>query len=47
MSDPIHVAFLVEQCWHTVPGGTAVAAVGLATALTDLPDVGDASRGHR
>tara|TARA_B100001964_G_scaffold235646_1_gene296098 strand:- start:286 stop:1401 length:1116 start_codon:yes stop_codon:yes gene_type:complete len=39
VSDPVHVAFLVEQCWHTVPGGTAVAAVGLAAALTDLPDV--------
>ena len=39
MSDPIHVAFLLEQCWHTVPGGTAVAAVGLAAALDDLADV--------
>ena len=43
MSDPVncpvHVAFLLEQCWHTVPGGTAVASVGLAAALADLPDV--------
>ncbi|MCP4845933.1 MAG: glycosyltransferase family 1 protein [Acidimicrobiales bacterium] len=43
MSDPanhpVHVAFLVEQCWHTVPGGTAVASVGLAAALADLSDV--------
>ena len=39
MLNPIHAAFLVEQCWHTVPGGTAVAAVGLAGALADLPGV--------
>ena len=39
MSEPVHVAFLVEQCWHTVPGGTAVAAVGMAAALSDLPDI--------
>ena len=28
MSGPIRVAHLLEQCWHRVPGGTAVAAVG-------------------
>ena len=39
MNQPAHAAFLLEQCWHTVPGGTAVAAVGLAAALADLPDV--------
>lgn len=39
MNDPVHAAFLLEQCWHTVPGGTAVAAAGLAAALADLPDV--------
>ncbi len=39
MNDPVHAAFLLEQCWHTVPGGTAVAAAGLAEALADLPDV--------
>ena len=33
MSGPIRVAHLLEQCWHRVPGGTAVAAVGLAQAL--------------
>ena len=25
----------LEQCWHRVPGGTAVAAVGMARALAD------------
>jgi glycosyltransferase involved in cell wall biosynthesis len=39
VNQPAHAAFLLEQCWHTVPGGTAVAAVGLAAALADLPDV--------
>lgn len=45
----IRVAYLLEQCWHSVPGGTAVAAVGLARALADCPDlelVGLAAR-HR
>ncbi|MCS5679376.1 MAG: glycosyltransferase family 4 protein [Acidimicrobiales bacterium] len=35
----IRVAYLLEQCWHPVPGGTAVAAVGLARALADRPDI--------
>lgn len=35
----IRVAYLLEQCWHPVPGGTAVAAVGLAQALADRPDI--------
>ena len=39
MLNPIHAAFLLEQCWHTVPGGTAVAAAGLAAALADLPGI--------
>ena len=39
MSGPIRVAHLLEQCWHRVPGGTAVAAVGLARALQARPDV--------
>jgi len=38
-TSPIRVAHLLEQCWHRVPGGTAVAAVGLARALHALPDV--------
>ena len=45
----IQVAYLLEQCWHPVPGGTAVAAVGLARALaarSDIELVGLAAR-HR
>ncbi|HYF47617.1 MAG TPA: glycosyltransferase family 1 protein, partial [Acidimicrobiales bacterium] len=29
-----------EQCWHRVPGGTAVAALALARALLERDDVG-------
>jgi glycosyltransferase involved in cell wall biosynthesis len=29
----------MEQCWHPVPGGTAVAAVEIARRLVDRPDV--------
>jgi glycosyltransferase involved in cell wall biosynthesis len=29
------IAFTLEQCWHRVPGGTAVAAIELARALID------------
>jgi glycosyltransferase involved in cell wall biosynthesis len=29
----VRVAFTLEQCWHAVPGGTAVAALELARAL--------------
>lgn len=29
----MRVAFTLEQCWHAVPGGTAVAALELARAL--------------
>ena len=38
-TSPIRVAHLLEQCWHRVPGGTAVAAVGLARALHARADV--------
>ena len=31
--DALRVAYLVEQCWHRVPGGTAVASAELASAL--------------
>ena len=27
MPDPLRVAYTLEQCWHTVPGGSAVAAL--------------------
>jgi glycosyltransferase involved in cell wall biosynthesis len=29
----VRVAYTLEQCWHPVPGGTAVAALALARAL--------------
>jgi glycosyltransferase involved in cell wall biosynthesis len=35
----VRVAYTVEQCWHEVPGGTAVAAVALARELAQRPDV--------
>ncbi|MEE2767931.1 MAG: glycosyltransferase family 1 protein [Actinomycetota bacterium] len=35
----IRIAYLLEQCWHPVPGGTAVAAVGLARALASRSDI--------
>ncbi|MBC8364709.1 MAG: glycosyltransferase family 4 protein [Actinobacteria bacterium] len=37
--DPIRAALLLEQCWHRVPGGTAVAAVELARAIAQRTDV--------
>lgn len=43
------VAMTLEQCWHRVPGGTAVAALGMARALLgqrDVAVVGVAAR-HR
>ena len=35
----LRVAFLLEQAWHRVPGGTAVAAVESARALAERKDV--------
>jgi glycosyltransferase involved in cell wall biosynthesis len=35
----MRVAFTLEQCWHRVPGGTAVAALGLAGELARRPEV--------
>jgi glycosyltransferase involved in cell wall biosynthesis len=46
---PVRVAYTVEQCWHQVPGGTAVAALGLARELrqrTQLDLLGVSAR-HR
>lgn len=36
----MRVAYTVEQCWHAVPGGTAVAAVRVADELLTNPDLG-------
>jgi glycosyltransferase involved in cell wall biosynthesis len=35
----VRVAFVVEQCWHDVPGGTAVSAARQAEALVERADV--------
>jgi glycosyltransferase involved in cell wall biosynthesis len=35
----IRVAYTLEQCWHPVPGGTAAAALQIATALADIADI--------
>ena len=35
----VRVAYTLEQCWHDVPGGTAVAALALARELAARPDV--------
>jgi glycosyltransferase involved in cell wall biosynthesis len=35
----VRVAFTLEQCWHPVPGGTAVAALELARALSERGSV--------
>jgi glycosyltransferase involved in cell wall biosynthesis len=35
----VRVAFTLEQCWHPVPGGTAVAALELARAFEERRDV--------
>ena len=36
----VRVAYSLEQCWHDVPGGTAVAAIEVARAMRDeRPDV--------
>ena len=39
MPEPLRVAYTVEQCWHTVPGGTATAMLEVARRLVDRPDV--------
>lgn len=44
------VALTLEQCWHRVPGGTAVAALGIARALSQgslVDPVGVAARHRR
>ena len=35
----MRVALTLEQCWHAVPGGTAVAAIELARALDARDDI--------
>jgi glycosyltransferase involved in cell wall biosynthesis len=35
----VRVAYTLEQCWHRVPGGTGVAAMRIAEAMADEPEV--------
>lgn len=35
----MRVAYTLEQCWHRVPGGTAIAALEVASAMKSVPDV--------
>jgi len=35
----VRVAYTLEQCWHRVPGGTATAALEVASAMKMVPDV--------
>jgi glycosyltransferase involved in cell wall biosynthesis len=46
---PLKVALTIEQCWHEVPGGTAVAALGMArgVASTGEAHVVGVSASHR
>ncbi|HEX2296679.1 MAG TPA: glycosyltransferase family 1 protein [Actinomycetota bacterium] len=45
----LRVALTIEQCWHDVPGGTAVAALGMARGVlsTGEADVAGVSARHR
>jgi glycosyltransferase involved in cell wall biosynthesis len=36
---PLRIAYTVEQCWHDVPGGTAVAALEVLARLAARDDV--------
>lgn len=37
--EPLRVAYTLEQCWHEVPGGSAVAALEVARRLVARPEV--------
>jgi glycosyltransferase involved in cell wall biosynthesis len=39
VSPPLRIAYTLEQCWHPVPGGTAVAALRVAERLVRRDDV--------
>ena len=45
----LRIALTIEQCWHEVPGGTAVAALGMARGLaaTGDADVVGVAASHR
>ena len=37
--DPLRVAYTLEQCWHPVPGGTAIAALRIARELRRIDEI--------
>jgi glycosyltransferase involved in cell wall biosynthesis len=37
-SAPVRVAYTIEQCWHSSPGGTAIAALRIARELAQRTD---------
>ena len=39
MAEPLRVAYTLEQCWHRVPGGTAVAALEVLRELALRPEL--------
>jgi len=39
MAEPLRIAYTLEQCWHRVPGGTAVAALEVLRELRELRDL--------
>lgn len=39
MGEKLRIALTLEQCWHRVPGGTAVAGIGMARALAARNEV--------
>jgi len=41
MMERVRVAYTMEQCWHAVPGGTAVAALRVAEALEAIDAFAD------
>ncbi len=50
MPEPLRIAYTLEQCWHSVPGGTAIATLEVARRLverTDVELVGVAGRHRR
>lgn len=39
MPEPLRVAYTLEQCWHEVPGGSAVAAIEVLRRMSGRDDV--------
>jgi glycosyltransferase involved in cell wall biosynthesis len=39
MAEPLRVAYTLEQCWHEIPGGTAVATLKILEQLVTRDDV--------